>query len=185
MDYSNYLISNSVLFPRSLAVTASDIQGAVSNFFSSNMQKASYSMQRATTQLSNYFNPQPLRPLSYSQESFVVNKINDADTIQGYYESDTSKKIVTIRVGLIDAPEIPHTIDEENSKNKIDIDHFKWGKKATKHVEELLKREGNKVSILRLDRDNYGREVSLVRLKPTPNNKNYTLHESLLEKGYA
>ncbi|AFZ59831.1 thermonuclease family protein [Anabaena cylindrica FACHB-243] len=92
----------------------------------------------------------------------TVERVSDGDTLvlQG---ADGNK--FTVRFACVDAPEIPHSQREKNSKFTKDINQFTWGIKAQTRVEALVKKSDNRVKLNITDSDRYGRKVAEVRLK--------------------
>ena len=116
--------------------------------------------------------PQKLPPNNYA-----VKRVSDGDTLVA---TDAAGKEIKVRFACIDAPEIPHTNAEKNSKKAADKDQFKWGAQAQQRMQQLVKQGGNRVVLTVTDTDRYGRQVSEVRL---PNGT--FAQEVLLREGLA
>jgi micrococcal nuclease len=69
-----------------------------------------------------------------------------------------------VRFACVDAPEVPHSTKEKQSKKAVDQNQFKWGVKAQQRVQQLVKQGGDRVKLTITDTDQYGRKVSEVRL---------------------
>lgn len=93
--------------------------------------------------------------------TYSVKKISDGDTLT---VTDTKGADIKVRFACVDAPEVPHTTKEKNSKKAVDKNQFKWGVQAQQRVQQLVKQGGNKVKLTITDSDRYGRKVSEVRL---------------------
>jgi len=100
--------------------------------------------------------PQKLAPNNYA-----VKRVSDGDTLVA---SDAAGKDIKVRFACIDAPEIPHTNAEKNSKKAADKNQFKWGAQAQQRMQQLVKQGGGRVVLTVTDTDRYGRKVSEVRL---------------------
>jgi micrococcal nuclease len=92
----------------------------------------------------------------------MVERVSDGDTL--VLKSADGKKF-TVRFACVDAPEIPHSQKEKNSKSTKDINQYTWGIKAQTRVEELVQKSGNRVTLNITDSDRYGRKIAEVRLK--------------------
>ena len=98
---------------------------------------------------------------STSASTYSVKKISDGDTLT---VTDAKGTDIKVRFACVDAPEVPHTNKEKNSKKAVDKNQFKWGVQAQQRVQQLVKQGGNKVKLIITDSDRYGRQVSEVRL---------------------
>ncbi|MBE9185419.1 thermonuclease family protein [Microcoleus sp. LEGE 07076] len=116
--------------------------------------------------------PQKLPPNNYA-----VKRVSDGDTLVA---SDSDGKDIKVRFACIDAPEVPHTNAEKNSKKAADKNQFKWGTQAYQKMEQLVKEGGGRVVLTVTDTDRYGRKISEVRL---PNGK--FAQEVLVREGLA
>lgn len=113
----------------------------------------------------------------FPSSGFQVQRVSDGDTLT---VRDNQNKKITVRFACIDAPEVPHSQRERQSRRFVDRNQFKWGKKAQKRVQELVKKGGDRVILNITDSDRYGRKVAEVRLK------NGTLiQEVLVREGLA
>ncbi|MEA5552386.1 thermonuclease family protein [Anabaena cylindrica UHCC 0172] len=92
----------------------------------------------------------------------AVERVSDGDTLV-LKGADGNK--FTVRFACVDAPEVPHSQKEKNSKFTKDINQFTWGIKAQTRVEEMVKQSGNRVKLNITDSDRYGRKIAEVRLK--------------------
>ena len=97
----------------------------------------------------------------FGSSQYSVKRVSDGDTIAvtGPGEAD-----IKVRFACVDAPEVPHSTKERNSKKAVDRDQFKWGVKAQDRVKQLLNQGGDRVTLKITDSDRYGRKVSEVRL---------------------
>ncbi|WP_353929438.1 thermonuclease family protein [Okeanomitos corallinicola TIOX110] len=98
----------------------------------------------------------------FSSPSNIVERVSDGDTIS---VRDTDNQKFTVRFACVDAPEIPHTNKEKNSRRVRDKNQFSWGLKAQKRLTELVKQGGDRVNLDIIENDQYGRKVAEVRLK--------------------
>lgn len=78
--------------------------------------------------------------------------------------TDAKGTDIKVRFACVDAPEVPHSTKEKNSKKAADKNQFKWGVQAQQRVQQLVKQGENKVNLTITDSDRYGRKVSEVRL---------------------
>ncbi|MGI8504143.1 MAG: thermonuclease family protein [Hassallia sp.] len=107
----------------------------------------------------------------------VVERISDGDTLT---VKDAKGNNITVRFACMDAPEVPHSKKERESKRASDRNQFSWGAKAQERVQELVKQSSDRVTLNITDSDRYGRKVAEVRLK------NGTLvQQVLLREGLA
>jgi len=93
---------------------------------------------------------------------YSVKRVSDGDTIT--VTDARGNGNIKVRFACVDAPEIPHSTKERNSKNAVDRDQFKWGVKAQDRVKQLVAQGGDRVILNIIDSDRYGRKVSEVRL---------------------
>jgi micrococcal nuclease len=93
---------------------------------------------------------------------YVVKRVSDGDTLT---VSDASGKNISVRFACVDAPEVPHTVEERKSRKLVDKTQFKWGEKAQQRVQQLVKQGGDRVNLTVTDTDQYGRKISEVRLR--------------------
>ncbi len=93
--------------------------------------------------------------------TYSVKKVSDGDTLSVI---DTSGKSINVRFACIDAPEVPHTTKERQSRKLVDKNQFSWGGKAQQRVQQLVTQAGDRVQLTVTDTDQYGRQVSEVRL---------------------
>lgn len=98
---------------------------------------------------------------STTTSSYSVKRISDGDTLT---VTDAKGTDIKVRFACVDAPEVPHTNKEKNSKKAVDKNQFKWGVQAQQRVQQLVKQGDNKVNLTITDSDRYGRKVSEVRL---------------------
>lgn len=107
----------------------------------------------------------------------VVERVSDGDTL--VLRGGDNQKF-TVRFACVDAPEIPHTNKEKNSRRVRDINQFNWGVKAQIRVKELVKQSGDRVQLDIIESDRYGRKLAEVRLK-----NGTFIQQVLLEEGLA
>lgn len=98
---------------------------------------------------------------AFGSVTYSVKSVSDGDTIT---VTDAFGKDIKVRFACVDAPEVPHSVKERNSKKAVDKNQFKWGEKAQQRVKQLVEQGGNHVKLTVTDRDRYGRQVSEVRL---------------------
>lgn len=96
----------------------------------------------------------------FGQSGYSVKRVSDGDTI---VVADGGKN-TTVRFACMDAPEVPHSQKERESRKVLDKNQFAWGVKAQSRVERLVKQGGDRVLLTVTDTDQYGRKVSEVRL---------------------
>ncbi|NWF57746.1 MAG: thermonuclease family protein [Fischerella sp.] len=92
----------------------------------------------------------------------LVERVSDGDTLK---VKDPKGDEFTVRFACVDAPEIPHSKRERESKAASDRNQFTWGAKAQERVQELVKQAGDRVTLTITDSDRYGRKVAEVRLR--------------------
>lgn len=97
------------------------------------------------------------RPSGYS-----IRRVSDGDTLA---LTDPSGKDLNVRFACVDAPEVPHTKAEKQSRKAVDKNQFQWGTKAQERLQQLVEKGGNRVLLTITDTDRYGRKVSEVRLR--------------------
>lgn len=112
----------------------------------------------------------------FRSSGYSVVRVSDGDTL-ALTDADGGK--VSVRFACVDAPEIPHTTKEKNSRRSSDINQFKWGTKAQQRVQQLIK-VGDRVNLNITDTDRYGRKIAEVRL---PNGT--FIQETLASEGLA
>ena len=98
----------------------------------------------------------------FTPQGDLVERVSDGDTL--VLKSPDGKKF-TVRFACIDAPEIPHSQKEKNSKITKNVNQFAWGMKAKIRIEELIKQTDGRVNLDITDSDRYGRKIAEVRLK--------------------
>ncbi len=101
-------------------------------------------------------------PQKFAANNYAVKRVSDGDTLVA---SDAAGKDIKVRFACIDAPEIPHTNAEKNSKASAQKNQFKWGMLALQRTQQLVKQGGDRVVLAVTDTDRYGRQVSEVRLQ--------------------
>lgn len=99
--------------------------------------------------------------LLFGPSNYAVKRVSDGDTI---VVTDTAGNDINIRFACVDAPEIPHSNKERQSRKLVDKSQFKWGEQAKQRVQQLVKTSSDRVSLTITDTDQYGRKVSEVRL---------------------
>lgn len=114
---------------------------------------------------------------SVEANTYSVKRVSDGDTLTA---TDTKGTDITVRFACIDAPEIPHSTREKQSRKAVDKDQFKWGVQAQQRVQQLVKQGSSRVKLTITDTDQYGRRVSEVRLPD-----NTLIQEVLAGEGLA
>ncbi|BAZ68210.1 nuclease [Fischerella sp. NIES-4106] len=107
----------------------------------------------------------------------VVERVSDGDTLR---IKDTKGNEFTVRFACVDAPEIPHSTKERQSKAASDRNQFTWGTKAQSRVQELVNQGSDRVQLTITDSDRYGRKVAEVRLR-----NGTFIQEMLVRQGLA
>jgi micrococcal nuclease len=97
----------------------------------------------------------------FGGSGYTVARVSDGDTLT---VTDAPGKDFTVRFACVDAPEVPHSTQEKNSKKAANKNQFKWGERAKQRLQELVKQGGDRVTLTVTDTDRYGRKVSEVRL---------------------
>ena len=92
----------------------------------------------------------------------LVERVSDGDTLT---VKDSKGDKFSVRFACMDAPEVPHTNKEKQSKRASDRNQFTWGAKAQERLQELVKQSGDRVTLTITDSDRYGRKVAEVRTK--------------------
>ncbi|MEY3868753.1 MAG: hypothetical protein RLZZ338_2644 [Cyanobacteriota bacterium] len=111
------------------------------------------------------------------KNSYTVKRVSDGDTLSAV---NAKGEEIQVRFACIDAPEIPHSKADRESKNPVDQNQFNWGEKAYAKTQELVKKGRDRVNLTQTDVDQYGRKVSEVRLPDGT-----FLQEVLLKEGLA
>lgn len=93
--------------------------------------------------------------------TYSVKRVSDGDTLA---VTDSSGNSISVRFACMDAPEVPHTNAEKQSRKAVDKNQFKWGVQAQQRVQQLVTQGGDRVNLTVTDTDRYGRKVSEVRL---------------------
>ncbi len=91
----------------------------------------------------------------------IVEKVSDGDTLK---VKDSQGHEFSVRFACVDAPEIPHSQKERESKAAVDRNQFYWGIKAQQRLHQLVQQAGDRVKLTVTDSDRYGRKVAEVRL---------------------
>ncbi|BAZ54077.1 nuclease [Nostoc sp. NIES-4103] len=107
----------------------------------------------------------------------LVERVSDGDTLA---VKDSQGNKFTVRFACMDAPEIPHSNKEKNSKSASDRNQFSWGVKAQQRVQQLVQQGGDRVKLNITDSDRYGRKVAEIRLKDGT-----FIQQVLLQEGLA
>lgn len=97
----------------------------------------------------------------FGPTTYKVKRVSDGDTLA---LTDGGGKDISVRFACVDAPEVPHSTKEKQSKKAVDQNQFKWGVKAQQRVQQLVKQGGDRVKLTITDTDQYERKVSEVRL---------------------
>jgi endonuclease YncB( thermonuclease family) len=92
----------------------------------------------------------------------LVERVSDGDTIK---VKQANGQGFTVRFACMDAPEIPHSKKERDSKSLSDRNQFGWGEKAQARLKSLIEKNSDRVTLKITDSDRYGRKVAEVRLK--------------------
>lgn len=98
----------------------------------------------------------------WKDNSYTVRNVSDGDTIA---VTDPQGTKATVRFACVDAPEVPHTNKEKQSRKAIDKNQFEWGIAAQQRLQDLIQQGDNRVVLTVTDKDRYGRMVSEVRLR--------------------
>lgn len=112
----------------------------------------------------------------FGPPTYSVKRVSDGDTIV-VVDGDRN---ITVRFACMDAPEVPHSQKEKQSRKILDKNQFSWGIKAKSRVEQLVKEGSDRVVLTVTDSDQYGRQVSEVRL---PNGT--LIQQVLIQEGLA
>jgi endonuclease YncB( thermonuclease family) len=97
----------------------------------------------------------------FGPTTYTVKRVSDGDTLA---VTDGSGTNINVRFACVDAPEVPHSGKQRQSRKLVDKNQFKWGEKAQQRVQQLVKQGGDRVRLTVTDTDRYGRKVSEVRL---------------------
>lgn len=92
----------------------------------------------------------------------LVQRVSDGDTLA---VKDAKGDKFNVRFACVDAPEIPHSKKERQSKSSRTRNQFDWGAKAQERVQQLVKQGGDRVKLNITDSDRYGRKVAEIRLR--------------------
>jgi micrococcal nuclease len=92
----------------------------------------------------------------------LVERVSDGDTIK---VKPASGQEFSVRFACMDAPEVPHSQKERDSKSLSDRNQFGWGEKAQARLKSLIEKNSDRVTLNITDSDRYGRKVAEVRLK--------------------
>jgi micrococcal nuclease len=92
----------------------------------------------------------------------LVERVSDGDTIK---VKPASGQEFSVRFACMDAPEVPHSKKERDSKSLSDRNQFEWGEKAQARLKSLIEKNSDRVTLNITDSDRYGRKVAEVRLK--------------------
>lgn len=98
----------------------------------------------------------------FGPSGYSVRRVSDGDTLA---LTDSNGEKFSVRFACVDAPEIPHTNKEKQSRRVADRSQFKWGKQAQERLQELVSGSGDRVQLEITDKDRYGRSVAEVRLR--------------------
>jgi endonuclease YncB( thermonuclease family) len=107
----------------------------------------------------------------------LVERVSDGDTLA---VKDAKGNKFNVRFACMDAPEVPHSKKERESRRSSDRNQFSWGAKAQERLQELIQKSGDRVTLNITDSDRYGRKVAEVRLKDGT-----LVQEVLLREGLA
>ncbi|AFZ02449.1 thermonuclease family protein [Calothrix sp. PCC 6303] len=92
----------------------------------------------------------------------LVERVSDGDTIK---VKQANGQEFSVRFACMDAPEVPHSKKERDSKSLSDRNQFGWGEKAQARLKSLIQKNSDRVTLKITDSDRYGRKVAEVRLK--------------------
>lgn len=98
----------------------------------------------------------------FGAAKYPVKRVSDGDTLTVI---DPKGSDIHVRFACVDAPEIPHSAKERESRKLKDINQFKWGIEAQERLQQLIHQGGDRVNLTITDRDRYGRQVAEVRLR--------------------
>lgn len=103
---------------------------------------------------------------------------SDADTAKVKLDSGI---ITNLRVACIDAPEVPHTRAQLNTKNPNLLNHYQWGSKALAKAKELIPLKSS-VNVLPVSQDyRYSRTVGELILPDGSNLAQVLLSQGLVK----
>ena len=97
----------------------------------------------------------------FAAAKYPVKRVSDGDTLTVVDPKGTD---IHVRFACVDAPEIPHSAKDRESRKLKDRNQFKWGIEAAERLQELIDRAGDRVNLTVTDSDRYGRQVAEVRL---------------------
>lgn len=100
-------------------------------------------------------------PNHWGKNTYLVKRVSDGDTLS---LADGKGEKFTVRFACVDAPEVPHSQAEKQSRKIIDKRQFNWGIKAQSRVQQLVKQGGDRVQLTITDTDQYKRKIAEVRL---------------------
>jgi micrococcal nuclease len=98
----------------------------------------------------------------FGATQYLVERVSDGDTLAVV---DAKGTVLHVRFACVDAPEIPHSTKERESKRAVMRDQFKWGIVAQQRLQQLVHQGGDRVNLTITDSDRYGRQVAEVRLR--------------------
>lgn len=98
----------------------------------------------------------------FGSAKYPVKRVSDGDTLTVV---DPKGSDIHVRFACVDAPEIPHSAKERESRKLKDRNQFKWGIEAQERLQQLIDRAGDHVNLTITDSDRYGRQVAEVRLR--------------------
>jgi micrococcal nuclease len=86
-------------------------------------------------------------------------KHDDGDTVivQGGFTA-------VVRIARIDAPEVPHTLQQKAFKSKVALSQYKWGKAAKDAITSKIEEQGLNITFETVGFDNrYNRNLAMAR----------------------
>jgi murein DD-endopeptidase MepM/ murein hydrolase activator NlpD len=98
--------------------------------------------------------------------TYIVDSVRDGDTLNVYENRAGENKLITLRIGLIDAPETAKTNvvvkDESGKQYTVNLPAQYYGEQSKLALASLLPK-GSTVTVLFGDNDEYGRRVGTVK----------------------
>lgn len=99
----------------------------------------------------------------FGSAQYSVKRVSDGDTLTVI--NTRGDNDIHVRFACVDAPEVPHSTKEKNSKKAFKRNQFKWGVTAQNRVKQLVEQGGDRVTLTITDSDRYNRKISEVRLR--------------------
>ena len=98
----------------------------------------------------------------FGSAKYPVKRVSDGDTLTVV---DPKGSDIHVRFACVDAPEIPHSAKERQSRKLKDRNQFRWGIEAQERLQQLIHQGGDRVNLTITDSDRYGRQVAEVYLR--------------------